>query len=164
MQPFSRHLHCCTFVVCYGRAARVHKRVVLYLTLYCTTQNVPYYVYQYTVLPIAKYLGFEGVCVPLTSRQLLSVYVFAVCYGCAALCMNVSYYVYRYIVQPRTYRTMCTFILCYLLHSTWNSRVCASHLLRGTWYVYVYAVCYGCAALCIDLSYYVYRYAVLLIA
>ena len=44
------------------------------------------------MLPIAYHLGFTGVCAILCTL--------AVCYGCAALCMNVPYYVYRYTVLP----------------------------------------------------------------
>ena len=180
----------CTFVVCDGRAALVHRRVVLYVPVYCATQNVPHYVYRHTVLRrtyrimctgiLATHCIVPGIrgclrhlrrgtcsvctflpcatalrscawtcrtmrtdmlccslrstwdsreCLPLISRHLLCMSVFALCYGCAALCMELSYDVYRYTVQPRTYRTLCTCILCYLFHSSWDSRVCVFHLL-----------------------------------
>ena len=89
----------CTFVVCYGCADLVHERVVLCVPVCCATQNVSYYVYQYTVLPIALYLGFAGVCATYFEAPALCVRQPSAT-AVLPLCMNVSYYVYQYTVLP----------------------------------------------------------------
>ena len=88
---------------------------------------------------------------------------FAVCYGCVALCLDVSYYVSRYAVLPRTCRTMCTGMMCYPLHSTWDSRGCVPLTSRHLLCVYVSRVL-RLLPLCMNVPYYVYQYTVLLIA
>ena len=73
---------------------------------------------------------------------------FAVCCGC----------VVPFVSLP-CYGRSSLFVLfsSYVIDRYWSS---SGHLLC----VYVFDVFYGCAALCMGVSYYVYRYAVLLIA
>ena len=97
-----------------------------------------------------------------SSRRLLCVYVFAVCYGCASLYLDASYYVYRYAVLPRV--VLCVPVYCGTHCIVPGFRGGVRHLLRGTCSMCTFAVCYGCAALCLDVSYYVYQYTVLPIA
>ena len=73
---------------------------------------------------------------------------FAVCYGC----------VVPFVISPCYGRSaLCGLFSSYVLDRYWSS---SRHLLC----VHVFAVYYGCAALYMDVSYYVYRYGVLLIA
>ena len=127
------------------------KRVVLCVPVLCATHCIE--------------SGIRG-CVCTFLRGTCIVCTFFVCYGRAALVhkrvvlyvpvycatRNVPYYLYRYIVLRKTCRILCTGVLCYSLHSTWDSRVCVSLTSRHVLRVYVFAVCYGCAALCMDLS------------
>ena len=53
-----------------------------------------------------------------------------------------------------------TAVLCYTLHGTWGSRVCAP-LIRGTCSVCTFCRELRLCHLCLDLSYCVHRYAVL---
>ena len=86
------------------------------------------------------------VCVPLTSRHLLCMYVCRV----LRLCRLVSGRVV--LCVPLCCATHC------IVHGI-GGYVC--HLLRGTCSVCTFAVCYGYATLCLDVSYCVHRYAVL---
>ena len=94
----------CTLAECYGCAVIVQEQVVL-----CV---------QYTVLPIALYLGFAGLC--------------ATHFGAPALCVRLPC---ATAVPPCawTCRTVCRSVLCYTLHGTWDSRICvplnSRHLL-----------------------------------
>ena len=106
-----------------------------------------------------------------SSRHLLCVYVFCRVLRLCCLCLDLSYYVHWHAVLPRTCRTMCTGILCYPLHS--SAPLTSRHLLC----MHVYRVLRLCCpvpgrvVLCVpvyyatqNVSYYVYRCAVLPIA
>ena len=114
----------CTGRLCYP------ERIVLCVPVYCATHCI-----------VVRHL-LRGTC---------SVCTFTVCYGCAALCLDVSYCVYRYTMLPRTYRTMCTGVLCYPLHSTLDSRVCVPLTSRHLLCMYVsraLRLCCPCSRTC----------------
>ena len=163
----------CTLAESYGCVALVHERVVVCVPVYCATHCiVPGFagvcatnfeapalcvrspcatavlpLHERVILYVPVYCS--RVCVPLTSRDLLCVYVSRVLRLCC-------------LVHERVVR--CVPMYCATHCTVPGIRGRVRHLLRGTCSVCTLAKCYGCAALCMNVSYYVYLCTVLPIA